>query len=120
GGAALPVIPPLALKATLASPAGPLTALERMRSATLDQLYDLYKNGATPAERRYIDSLVTSREQVRSIEQGLLDVLSTIRDNGALAQVLAAVTLVQMKVSPVVTIHVPFGGDNHRDVRLAA
>src|SRR5262249_62062828 len=75
---------------------------------------------ATPAQREYIDSLMTSREQVRDIEQGLLNALSTIKDNSALSQVLAAVTLIQMKVSPVVTIHVPFGGDNHRDVKLAA
>jgi hypothetical protein len=119
GGAALPVVPPLALKATLASPEGPLAALQSLRSSTLDRIYDLYRHGATPAERRYIDSLATSREQVRDVKQELLDALSTIRDNGANSQVLAAVTLVQMKVSPVVTIHVPFGGDNHRDVDLA-
>jgi len=35
-----------------------------------------------------------------------------------LSQVKAAVTLVQMKVSPVVAIHIPFGGDNHRDPNL--
>jgi hypothetical protein len=120
GGAALPVVPPLALKATLASSAGPLAALQSLRSSTLDRLYDLYKREATPAERRYIDSLMTSRDQVRDIKQELLDALSTIRDNGALSQVLAAVTLIRMKVSPVVVIHVPFGGDNHRDVDLAA
>jgi hypothetical protein len=57
---------------------------------------------------------------VRDIKQELLNALSTIHDNSAPSQVLAAVTLVQMRVSPVVTIHVPFGGDNHRDVNLAA
>jgi hypothetical protein len=120
GGAALPVIPPLALKATLASPAGPLAQLQSLRDTTLDQLYDLYRNGATDAERQYIDSLTTSREQVRHIEEDLLNALSTIKDNGAASQVLAAITLIQMRVSPVVTLHVPFGGDNHRDVNLAA
>ena len=29
---------------------------------------------------------------------------------------LAAVTLIQMKVTPVISIHIPFGGDNHRDI----
>src|SRR5207247_10375671 len=42
-----------------------------------------------------------------------------IQDNGPEAQVTAAVTLIQMKVSPVVAIHIPFGGDNHRDPGLA-
>jgi hypothetical protein len=118
GGAPLPVVPPLALRATLANPTGPLSALQSLRTSTLDQLYDVYRSDASPAQRRYLDSLLTSQRQVRAIEQDLLDALSLIRDNGAEAQILAAVTLIRMRVSPVVTIHVPFGGDNHRDLGL--
>jgi hypothetical protein len=91
-----------------------------MRDATLNQLYDLYKNSATVGGRAYIDSLVTSQEQVRNIQQGLLNQLESIKDNTAPSQVLAALTLIQMKVSPVIAIHIPFGGDNHRDIGLAA
>jgi hypothetical protein len=120
GGAALPVIPPLALKVTLTNPQGPLTALQKLRDSTLDQLYDLYKNEATTAQKRYIDSLVTSQQAVRNIRQELLDALTSIKDNGAPSQVLAAITLVQMNVSPVVAIHIPFGGDNHHDAGLVA
>jgi len=29
------------------------------------------------------------------------------------------VTLIQMNVTPVISVHIPFGGDNHRDVGLA-
>jgi hypothetical protein len=119
GGAALPIVPPLALKSTLTSPAGPLTNLQGLRDQTLNQLYDLYRNGATPAQRTYIDSLVSSQNQVRSINQDLLGTLGAIKDNSAASQVMAAVTLIQMKVSPVVSIHIPFGGDNHRDIGLA-
>ncbi len=119
GGAALPVVPALALKATLTNPAGPLTALQPLRDSTLNQLYDLYKNSASPAQRQYLDSLVTSQQQVRGIKQSLLSALSSIQDNTAASQVLAAVTLIQMNVSPVIAIHIPFGGDNHRDIALA-
>ena len=118
GGAALPVIPPLALRATLANPQGPLSALQPLRTRTLDQLYGLYKEEATAAQKRHLDALLTSHRQVRSIEQGLLDTLSQIKDNSPASQVKAAVTLIQMKVSPVVVIHIPFGGDNHRDPGL--
>src|ERR1700755_2171749 len=45
GGAALPIIPALALKSTLTSAAGPLTDLQPLRDDTLNQLYDLYKKG---------------------------------------------------------------------------
>lgn len=120
GGAAQPIIPALALKATLTTPAGPLANLQALRDQTLGSLYDLYRNGASPAQRAYIDSLVTSQRQVRSINQDLLGALSSITDNSAASQILAAVSLIQMNVTPVVSIHIPFGGDNHRDVGLAA
>ena len=119
GGQALPIVPPLALKDTLTSPAGPLTSLQTLRDQALGSLYDLYKTEATAAARQYIDSLVTSQAQVRSIEQCLLDALGSITDNSPDAQIVAAVTMIQMNVSPVITIHIPFGGDNHRDVGLA-
>lgn len=118
-GQALPIIPALALKATLTSPAGPLTNLQPLRDQTLAQIYDIYRGSATKAQRDYIDSLVTSQTQVRSIEQNLLDQLTSITDNSPASQVVAAITLIQMKVTPVVAIHIPFGGDNHQDVGLA-
>jgi hypothetical protein len=118
-GSALPVIPPTALKATLTNPAGPLTNLQPLRDQTLNSLYDLYKNGASPAQQQYIDSLVTSQQQVRSINQSLLNNLTSISDNTQDSQILAAITLIQMNVSPVVSIHIDFGGDNHRDIGLA-
>jgi hypothetical protein len=119
-GAALPIIPALALKATLTSQPGPLTDLQKLRDDTLNQLYDLYKEDATPAQKAYIDSLVTSQREVRSIDQSLLDALTSIQDNSAASQMLAAITLIKMKVTPVIAVHIPFGGDNHRDVGLAA
>jgi hypothetical protein len=118
-GQALPIIPPLSLKATLASPAGPLTNLQALRDQTLSQLHDLYKNGASQSQRAYLDALITSQQQVRNINQGLLDALSSIKDNTVPSQITAALTLVQMKVTPVVAIHIPFGGDNHHDAALA-
>jgi hypothetical protein len=119
GGATQPIIPALALKATLTSTPGPLTNLQGLRDQTLGQLYDLYKRDASPAQKAYIDSLVTSQQQVRDINQSLLDALTSITDNSAASQILGAITLVQMKVTPVIAIHIPFGGDNHRDVGLA-
>ncbi|HEX2670683.1 MAG TPA: DUF1501 domain-containing protein, partial [Polyangiaceae bacterium] len=118
-GSALPIIPALALKSTLTSSAGPLTDLQPLRDETLNALYDLYKNDATPAQRAYIDSLVTSQREVRNLDQTLLGALSSITDNSPASQMLAAVTLIQMKVTPVISVHIPFGGDNHRDLGLA-
>jgi hypothetical protein len=125
GGQAQPIIPPLALKATLTNPVSPdprapLTDLQQLRDDSLNQLYDLYKNNANTAQRAYIDSMVTTQTQVRSINQNLLAMLNTIKDNSVAAQITAALALIQMKVSPVIAIHIPFGGDNHQDTNLMA
>ena len=122
GGQALPIIPPVALKATLTNPTtgafAMITQLQSLRDQTMNQLYDLYKNGATPAQRAYVDSMVTSQNQVRSVKQSLLSMLSSIKDNSVDSQIVAALALIQMNVSPVISMHIPFGGDNHSDTGL--
>jgi len=117
-GQALPIIPPTSLKATLTNPTGPLSKLQAMRDQTLGKLMDLYKNGASPAQRSYIDALVTSQTQVRNISQDLLGSLASIKDNTITSQITAALALIQMNVTPVVAVHIPFGGDNHHDAAL--
>jgi hypothetical protein len=119
-GAALPILPPLSLKATLATPAGGLGNLQALRATTLDQLADVLRTSATSAQRRYLDGLVSSQRQIREVNQSLLASLDSITDNGVASQLTAALALIQMKVTPVVAIHIPFGGDNHNDTALAA
>ncbi len=79
----------------------------------------IYKNGASPAQQQYIDSLVTSQSQVLGINQNFLTAITALKDNSVASQIAAAVALVQMKVSPVIAMHIPFGGDNHSDANLA-
>jgi hypothetical protein len=117
-GRALPILPPLALKATLTNPAGPFANLQSLRDQTLSKLDGIYRNRASKAQRAYLDSVVNSQAQVRNINQSLLDSLSSITDNSIDAQITAAITLIRMNVTPVVGIHIPFGGDNHNDTGL--
>ena len=117
---ALPIIPPLALKDTLTSPTGPLTNLQQLRDQTLGQIDTIFRGGASGAQKRYLDSLVSSQSELRNIRQDLLGLLGSITDNGVSAQISAAIALVQMNVTPVVAIHIPFGGDNHSDPGLAS
>jgi hypothetical protein len=118
GGAPLPSIPPSALRATLANVPGGMTSLQKLRDDSLARIYDVYKTSASPAGRAYVDALVTSQTQVRGIRQDLLNALASIQDDSPASQILAAIALLQMNVSPVVAIHVPFGGDNHGDPML--
>jgi hypothetical protein len=118
-GAALPIIPPRALQATLTN-SGVLSTstLQALRDSTLAKLNNVYLKDATRAQTNFVNSMVISQKQVREIPQALLANLNGITDNTADSQVTAAVCLIQMNISPVISIHIPFGGDNHNDNNL--
>jgi hypothetical protein len=44
--------------------------------------------------------------------------LATIQSDDAANQIIAAALLIKMNVTPVVTIHLPFSGDNHSDANF--
>lgn len=118
-GQALPIIPPLALKATLTTPGGPLANLQGLRDQTLGQLDELFRAGASAPEKAFLDGLIASQREVRDLRQDLLGALASIKDNSVTSQIAAAIALIQMNVTPVIAIHIPFGGDNHTDAGLA-
>lgn len=117
-GRTLPNLRPTALRDTLLNAAGPLTQLQMMRDQDLNRLNALVKETGNTAQKAYLDRLATSQTEARSISQTLLSNLSMIMNDGTTGQILAATALVAMKVSPVISIHLPFGGDNHADANL--
>lgn len=117
-GQALPTIPPQALKATLTGAVDP-HALQPLRDKTLSDLNEIYRAHGTKAQRAYLDSLIGTQTEVRAINQDLLAAVGGITGNTLNDQIIAAVALIQMQVSPVVAIRIPFGGDNHNDTALA-
>lgn len=117
-GRSLPRLTPTGLRSALANPAGPLTDLQKLRDADLDRLNALLKQSGTTAERQFLDRMAQSQVEARSISQSLLDNLNGITNDGQDNQIVAAVTLIAMKVSPVVAIRLDFGGDNHTDTAL--
>jgi hypothetical protein len=114
-----PILSPVALAGVLSPPAGPLGQIQQIRDADLDQLNAWFKQNGNSAQRAFLDRYATSQQQARSISQTLLNTLANIKDNSPDSQVAAAVVLFRMNVSPVVSIHIPFGGDNHTDSSLA-
>jgi hypothetical protein len=117
-GRDLPNIAPTGLRDLLARPNTPLMRLQEVRDAGLDEIHTLLKEQGTPAQRVYLDSLVRSRQQARTLGGDLVDMLGAIRGDNVDGQIVAAVALIKMNVSPVVTIRIPFGGDNHVDPDL--
>jgi hypothetical protein len=118
-GRSLPNVAPTGLRDLLTRPNTPLMRLQALRDTGLDEINKILKQDGTKAQQRYLDSLALSRQQARSLGTDLLDMLSAIRSDRVDGQVAAAVALIKMNVAPVVTIRIPFGGDNHTDDQLA-
>ncbi len=119
GGRPQPILSPSALASLLSSPSGPLGQIQKIRDADLDRLNDLYRQEGNPAQRAFIDRYALSQQQARNVSESLLSSLAAIKDNSPDSQVAAALILFRMNVSPVVSVHIPFGGDNHVDKLLA-
>lgn len=114
-GRTLSNVAPTSLKRVLGAPEGPLGQLQALRDKDLDRIHALYRMHGSKNQRRMLDRFATAQSDVRSISTTLLDRLTAIADDDAGSQVLAAPVLAAMRLSPVITIHIPFGGDNHFD-----
>ena len=119
GGRPQPILSPSALAFLLSSPTGPLGQIQQIRDADLNRVNDWYRQNGNSAQRAFIDRYALSQQQARNISESLLSSLAAIKDNSSDSQVAAALILFRMNVSPVVSIHIPFGGDNHTDAALA-
>jgi hypothetical protein len=118
-GRTLASIRPTQLKQLLtASTTNPLSKLQALRDSSLDQLNALAKMDATGVQSQFLDALATSQTQVRALSSQLGSTLSAIADDQVKGQALAAAALIAANVTSVVTMHIPFGGDNHSDQNL--
>jgi hypothetical protein len=118
GGRPQPILSPSALASLLSSPTGPLGQVQKLRDADLDRLNDWYRQNGNTAQKSFIDRYALSQQQARNVSESLLTSLAAIKDNSPNSQVAAALILFRMNVTPVVSIHIPFGGDNHSDALL--
>lgn len=119
-GRALPNLPPRGLRDILIRPDSPLQRLQTLRDRSLDELNALLKQDGNAAQRRYLDELAQSRAQARSLSDDLLNGLTEITSDNQDGQIVAAVSLIRMNVTPVAVISLRFGGDNHADAGLMA
>lgn len=92
--------------------------LARLRDQSLDAVYRIATEYGTPRQQRLIDRLAHTRDQARELDLGLVDRFSSIDGDDTSNQLSAALTLLMMNVSPVVTVTVEWGGDNHSDPGL--
>lgn len=122
-GRALDNIDPTGLKSLFDQPDDLLTGLTSLRDSAIDSVYADLRVSGTRLQRQFLDRYALGREQVRKLGEDLATLLARLpvdpadRDSPT-DQVIAAVALIKLKVAPVVTIHLPFGGDNHNDSDL--
>jgi len=102
-----------------ATGASVLVSLRTIRDKYLDQLNELAKSDGTGVQKKFLDALAQSQAQIRQLSENLATTLTSISNDDVEGQALAAAALISAKVSPVITIRVPFGGDNHSDASLA-
>jgi hypothetical protein len=116
-GQYLPKLTPTGLKAVLSGPKDLQATLQQLRDDTLNKLNATLKENrsATTAERAYMDNMAHAQTDLRTMIQQVASDLATIQSDDASNQVIAAALLIKMNVTPVVTIHLPFSGDNHSD-----
>ncbi|RYE92898.1 MAG: DUF1501 domain-containing protein [Myxococcales bacterium] len=93
------------------------------RAKTLDALYAQARASGRPTQKRFLERYATSREEARQLADKLRADLASLPapdEEGFTypAQVTAALALLRANVSPVVTLSLPFGGDNHNDAGL--
>ena len=120
-GRTLPSISPTQLKQLLTgSRTDPLVKARMLRDQALNQLNAMAKADGSPIQQQFLDKLATSQNQVRALADQLGTTLAAITADDVNGQALAAAALISANVTPVVTVHLSFGGDNHTDTNLQA
>ncbi|HMJ10132.1 MAG TPA: DUF1501 domain-containing protein [Polyangiaceae bacterium] len=119
-GAPLQTLRPTALKQLLVRNDSPLTNLRALRDRKLDEVHAVLKKDGTTEQRSYLDAAAKSRTDTRKLGDQATELFSMITSDSPDNQIVAAVGLIRLGVTPVVSVTLPFGSDNHTDEGLEA
>jgi hypothetical protein len=117
-GVLAPQLSPLTLKSIFGAKVAHFDRMVAMRDHFLDQTYQEVKATGTPAQRKFLDRYASSRQEAQTLGDSLGELLTDITGSGPADQAKMAAALIQLKVAPVITLGMPFGGDNHQDLML--
>jgi hypothetical protein len=119
-GRTLPAVSPTQLKQLLTGNRNDaLVKVRNLRDQALDQLNAMAKADSTNVQKQFLDAMALSQQQVRKLVEQLATTLNAINSDDSRGQALAAAALISANVTPVVTMRIGFGGDNHTDTDLA-
>jgi len=111
-------VAPLSVRDALGGIAGALKDVTQLRDNTMDEIYRMYRDQGNAAQRTLLDAWARSRDEVRNVSDVLVSRLDALEGNGQDDQVRCAAVLAAMKITPVVTVNINFGADNHSDAGL--
>jgi hypothetical protein len=117
-GRELSILSPANLKSIFVSSEANIDKMIALRSRFLDKTYQEIKTNGTPAQKKFLDNYALSRQEAAQVGGELGALLADVDGDDPLNQVRAAVALIQLNIAPVVTLGLPFGGDNHQDTDL--
>lgn len=117
-GHGLAHLTPSELRDLLTVPGGPLATLGEQRDQVLGKLLPIVREHGSRTLAGQLEERALSKRQAKALGDQLRADLASIRDDGPEAQILATVALLRMNVTPVVTLRISFGGDNHFDYGL--
>lgn len=123
-GRPLDTVKPSELQGMFNEPEDLQETMRSLRDAQLDSIYKELRSTGTPTQKSFLDRYALGRDQARQIGSQLAGILTGLPveaddEDGARDQIIAAVALLRLNVAPVISINIPFGGDNHSDPGLA-
>ncbi len=92
-----------------------LTNARSIRDQYVDSLYSTLKATGTPAQKNYVDEHIVSGGRARQLGDQLVTALNTVDSDTEENVMKTAAALLALKVTPLVTLSINFGGDNHDD-----
>ena len=119
GGRELPILKPTDIQALFASSITNIDQMVQLRDGFIDRAYRTVKDDGTPAQKAFLEKYARSRSEAIEMGDSLGELITDIDGDDAANQAKMAVALLQLNLSPVITIGIPFGGDNHQDINLA-
>ncbi len=111
--------PPSAWRDLLTQYVAEPEALAKVRNDTVNAIYAALKSRGNRSQLRYLDRLAKSTSDAKKLAGKANEILLSIKDDGNLGQLQAAVAIIKMNLSPVVVVGLNLGLDNHADPGLA-
>lgn len=89
------------------------------RDKQIDLLYKDVKSNGTPAQMRFLNNYASSSKEAQELANQLSEALQIVEGDTEIDHMKTAAALLALKLTPVVTVRMHFGGDNHADTDLA-